>query len=361
MIRVALIGYGYAGRTFHAPLIRATPGLDLIAISSSRPERVHADLPGIPVLKSPEEVCSLPSVDLVVIATPNDTHVPIARAALAAGKHVVLEKPLAPTLEQARELASLAERTQRTLAVFQNRRWDGDFLALSHLLTSGVLGDVSHVESHFDRYRPLVRDRWRERAGIGAGLWFDLGPHLVDQALQLFGLPERVTASLAAQRAGAQSDDWAHVILAYARMRVILHTSVLVAAPSPRFTVHGQRGSWIKYGLDGQERELVAALTREDTGSAHEVEHAVLVDGGAATKAETAIPRGDYGQFYLQLQDALRGGGSNPVPPEQAIPVMAVIETAVRSSAEGMALTLPLTEAEVGRFRPANRSRSSGV
>jgi predicted dehydrogenase len=361
MIRVALIGYGYAGRTFHAPLIRATLGLDLIAISSSRPERVHADLPGMPVLASPEEACSLPAVDLVVIATPNDTHVGIAEIALAAGKHVVIDKPLAPTLEEARELASLAARVKRLLAVFQNRRWDGDFLALSNLLASGVLGAVSHVESHFDRYRPLVRDRWRERAGVASGLWFDLGPHLVDQALQLFGLPERVTASLAAQRPGAQSDDWAHVILEYGRMRVILHASVLVAAPSPRFIVHGQNGSWIKYGFDSQERELVAALTPDSPASAPEVEHAVLVDGAAATSSETSIPRGDYGQFYVQLRDALRGVGRNPVPPEQAVPVMAVIEMAVRSSAEGPALPLPLTEAEVGAFGPRNHPRPGGV
>ena len=171
---------------------------------------------------------------------------------------------LAPTIEEARELALLAQRTNRVLAAFQSRRWDGDFLAVTDLLARGVLGEVSHFESHFNRYRPIVRDRWRERAGVGSGLWYDLGPHLVDQALQLFGLPDRVIGSLAAQRAGAQSDDWAHVILEYSRLRVILHTSVLVAAPLPRFIVHGQAGSWIKHGLDVQERQLVAALTRED-------------------------------------------------------------------------------------------------
>src|SRR6185295_15346831 len=201
MIRVALIGYGYAGRTFHAPLIRATPGLELAAICSSHPERVQADRPDTAVVASLEEACALPSVDLVVIATPNDTHVSMATYALGAGKHVVLEKP--------------AQSSHRVLAVFQNRRWDGDFLAVADLLAGSVLGDVSHFESHFDRYRPLVRPRWRERAGVGSGLWYDLGPHLVDQALQFFGLPDRVAASLAAQRPGAQSDDWAHVILEY--------------------------------------------------------------------------------------------------------------------------------------------------
>jgi predicted dehydrogenase len=340
MVRVALIGYGYAGRTFHAPLIRATPGLDLVAVASSRPERVRADLPGIAVLASPEEACARPSIELVVVATPNDTHVPIASMALRAGKHVVLEKPFAPTLEQARELVSLAKRTDRVLAVFHNRRWDGDFLAVTDLLASGVLGQVSHFESHFDRWRPLVRDRWRERPGVGAGLWYDLGPHLVDQALQLFGLPDRVTGNLAAQRPGAQTDDWAHAILEYGPLRVILHTSVVVAAPPPRFVVHGQAGSWIKHGVDGQERQLVAALTPDDAGSPQH-ERAVMVDGASGVENETPIPRGDYRRFYLQLRDALQGDGRNPVPPEQALAAIAVVEAAIRSSAEGRAVALP--------------------
>jgi predicted dehydrogenase len=351
MIRVALIGYGYVGRTFHVPLIRATPGLELVAIASSRPERVHADLPGIPVVASPEEAVALPSIDLVVIATPNDTHVSIATTALNAGKHVVLEKPLAPTLDEARALASLAKSTQRVLTVFQNRRWDGDFLAITDLLARNALGEVSHFESHFDRYRPLVRDRWRERAGVGSGLWFDLGPHLIDQALRLFGLPDRVTASLAAQRDGAQSDDWAHAILEYPRLRVILHTSVLVAARMPRFIVHGRTGSWIKYGVDAQERLLIAALTPDGAASIDDGERAVLVDAMSGTEKEIAISCGDYRQFYLQVRDALNGAGSNPVPPEQVVPVIAVLEAAIRSSAEGRAITLPLTDAEVLGFK----------
>ena len=371
MIRVALVGYGYAGRTFHAPLIRATPGLELVAVSSRRPERVTVDLPGIIVIPSPLEACAASSVDLVVIATPPDSHAPLAAAALRAGKHVVVEKPMAPTLDEARDLAALATSTQRVLAVFQNRRWDGDFLALADLLSRGVLGDVTHVESHFDRYRPQVRDRWREQPGQGAGLWHDLGPHLVDQALQLFGLPDRVMASLAAQRAGSQVDDWAHVILEYRRLRVILHASVLVAALLPRFVVHGTRGSWIKYGLDAQERQLVAAQTH-DGGSpkgghyvraetAVEAEHAVLTDGASGRQEQMPIRAGDYGQFYVRLRDALGARlsngerapspSSNPVPPEQAVAVMAVVEAAIRSSAAGHACMLPLTEAERLGFR----------
>jgi predicted dehydrogenase len=356
MIRVALIGYGYAGRTFHAPLIRATPGLDLAVVCSSRPERVRADLPDTLVVASTAEVCALSIVELVVVATPNDSHAPIATMALRAGKHVVVDKPFTLTVDEARQLSSLAQQAGRLLAVFQSRRWDGDFLALAGLIAGGVLGEISHFESHFDRYRPAVRDRWRERDGPGSGLWHDLGPHLADQALQLFGLPQRILASFARQRAGAQSDDWAHVVLEYPRLRVILHASVLVAAPVTRFIVHGQDGTWIKYGLDPQERRLVAALTPDESGSAGVAEYAEAIEGVSGTKRETPIPRGDYGQFYVNIVEALRGTGDNPVPPTQVLPVVAVIETAIGSAAEGRALSLPLSDAETRAFGHPSRA-----
>jgi predicted dehydrogenase/predicted N-acetyltransferase YhbS len=347
MIRVALIGYGYAGRTFHAPLLRATPGLELAVVCSSRPERVRTDLPDVAIVPSPEQVCVASSVELVVIATPNDTHAPIAAMALRAGKHVVVDKPFTVTLDEARQLTTLARSSGCVLSVFHSRRWDGDFLAIRDLLASGVLGAISHFESHFDRFRPVVRDRWRERSGPGSGLWYDLGPHLVDQTLQLFGLPERVIASFAAQRTAAQSDDWAHVVLEYPRLRAVLHASVLVAAPTPRFIVHGQTASWIKVGVDAQERQLVAALTPGDARSPGPREHAELIEGANGAKRETPIPRGDYRQFYLRLVDAIRGDGANPVAPEQALRVVAVVETALRAAAEGRALPPPLSDGEV--------------
>ncbi|MBW8861559.1 MAG: Gfo/Idh/MocA family oxidoreductase, partial [Acidobacteria bacterium] len=229
-IRVALIGYGRAGQTFHTPLIRSTPGLDLAVVVSSRPARVHADLPQVIVTATPAAVWTDTSVDMVVIATPTATHGELAAAALEAGKHVVVDKPLAPSLDAARRLGALALRTQRVLATFQNRRWDGDFLALEAIVRSGALGEITHVESHFDRFRPAVRDRWRERPGPGSGVWNDLGPHLADQALRLFGLPDSVSGSLAAHRPGARTDDWAHVVLGYGRRAVLLHASMLAAA-----------------------------------------------------------------------------------------------------------------------------------
>jgi predicted dehydrogenase len=344
VIRVALIGYGRAGRTFHTPLIRSTPGFDLAIVVSSRPAEVHADLPQAAVIAAPADVWTDTSVDLVVIATPTATHGELAAAALDAGKHVVVDKPLATSLDAARRLGAMALRQRLVLATFHNRRWDGDFLAIEEIVRSGALGDVTHVESHFDRYRPLVRDRWRERPGPGSGVWNDLGPHLADQALRLFGLPESISGSLAAHRAGAHTDDWAHVVLGYGGRAVILHASMLAAA-GPRFVVHGSRGTWVKVGIDPQEFELSAAIGA-DLGGAAPVESATLVDGTTRVETSTPIPRGDYRRFYTALRDAIRGEGSNPVPPAEAIAATAVVETAARSAAEGRVLPLPLTAEE---------------
>jgi len=213
---------------------------------------------------------------------------------------------------------------------------------------SGALGDVTHFESHFDRYRPLVRDRWRERPGPGSGVWNDLGPHLADQALQLFGLPDSIGGSLAAHRAGAHTDDWAHVVLRYGRRAVLLHASMLAAA-GPRFIVHGSRGTWLKVGIDPQEFELSAAMGVA-LGGAAPVESATFVEGTSRVETVTPIPRGDYRRFYTALRDAIRGEGTNPVPPAQAIAATAVVETAARSAEEGRVLPLPLTAEERAAF-----------
>lgn len=196
-IRVGLIGYGYASKTFHAPLIAGTPGLELAVISSSDETKVKADWPTVTVVSEPKHLFNDPNIDLIVIPTPNDTHFPLAKAALEAGKHVVVDKPFTVTLSQARELDALAKSLGRVLSVFHNRRWDSDFLTLKGLLAEGVLGEVAYFESHFDRFRPQVRDRWREQGGPGSGIWYDLAPHLLDQAITLFGLPVSMTVDLA--------------------------------------------------------------------------------------------------------------------------------------------------------------------
>src|SRR5580658_3647818 len=214
-IRVGLIGYGFAGKTFHAPLIQSVPDLELTVIGSGKREVLQASFPGITVC-SAAEVPTHPDVDLVVIASPNESHYPLAAAALRAEKDVVIDKPFTVTLAEARSLAEMAKQHNRLLSVFHNRRWDSEILATQAILQTGVLGEVSHYESHLDRFRPVVRQRWREEPGPGAGLWFDLGPHLIDQALHLFGLPHSVNANFGILRPGGQTDDWAHVQLNYA-------------------------------------------------------------------------------------------------------------------------------------------------
>jgi predicted dehydrogenase len=341
-IRVGLIGYGYASKTFHAPLIVGTPGMELAAVSSSDESKVHADWPTMPVVSDPHHLFNDPSIDLIVVPTPNDTHFPLAKAALEAGKHVVVDKPFTVTLSQARELDALAKSRGQLLSVFHNRRWDSDFLTLKALLAEGTLGEVAYFESHFDRFRPQVRNRWREQAGVGSGIWYDLGPHLLDQAITLFGLPVSLTVDLAQLRPGAQATDYFHAVLAYPQRRVVLHCSLLAAAESARYIVHGTRGSYIKYGLDPQEDRLKAGerLPQEDWG--YDMRDGVLTQAVGEVMAEQTLLTvpGNYPAYYAAIRDALTGHGENPVPAAQAIQVMELIELGIESAKKRATLNL---------------------
>jgi len=344
-VRVALIGYGYAGKTFHAPLIRSVPGLELVVVVSRDASKVNADMSGVDVVATPHDVMTNPDIDLVVIASPNDTHAPLARAALQAGKHVVVDKPFAIDLSQARELAALAAEQDRVLSVFQNRRWDSDFLGVCQTMADGLLGEVRHFESHIDRYRPEVRARWREQQGPGSGIWYDLGPHLIDQVLLLFGAPERVMASLAVLRDGGEVADWAHVVLEYGARRVILHASMLVAGGSPRFTLHGTRASLVKMRADRQEAQLLSGMQPGSESWGDDPDELLLYDAkGDVTRLP--VSAGDQRRYYAALRDAVTGYGGNPVTPLQAVTVMAVLEAAIESAASGRAVDLVLSKEE---------------
>ena len=348
-IRAALLGYGYAGKTFHAPLIAATPGWELACVASRRPGAVQADLPGLRVVADPLQAIADAGIDVVVVATPNAQHAPLAEAALRADRHVVVDKPFTLDLAQARRLRAVARDTGRIVSVFHNRRWDGDFLGVRALIEAGRLGEVVHFESRFDRYRPQVRDRWRERAEAGGGIWFDLGPHLVDQALQLFGLPLEVSADIAALRPGAQADDWAHVVLRYARTRVVLHASMLVAGGSARFSVHGTAGSVAKAGLDRQEAQLLAGMRPGAPGWGMDDEPLQLFAGDGSVQA-VATPAGDQRAYYAGLRDAIRHGASPPVTDAQALAVMAVLEAGVESARTHRSVALALDDEERHAF-----------
>ena len=339
-LRVGLIGYGYAGKTFHAPLIAAVPDLALVAVASSDAAKVHADWPGVAVHATPADLIARDDIDLVVIATPNDTHHPLTRAALLAGRHVVVDKPFTVALDDARELVALAKDRGRVLSVFHNRRWDGDFLTLKRLLADGALGRVVEMTSRHDRFRPEVRQRWRESAGPGAGLWFDLGPHLVDQALQLFGHPLAITLERDLLRDGALADDWFACHLRYDRLHVHLTAGMLVAASAPRFALHGTAGSFVKDGLDAQEDALKAGVRPTwppqpgwgiDPGRAARVTRA---SDGSAVSEEVTMQPGAHQAYFARVAAAIRGVAPNPVPPEEALAVMALIELGIRSAAE---------------------------
>ncbi|AKC80816.1 oxidoreductase [Xanthomonas arboricola] len=335
---LAVVGYGYVGRTFHAPLIAGTAGLALHSVVSSKPQQVQADFPDVAVLADLETALADPALDAVVLATPNQTHAPFALQALAAGKHVLVDKPFALDAAQAREVVAAAAAAGRIVSVFQNRRWDADFLTVRRLIDEGQLGEVVEFHSHFDRFRPQVRDRWRESDIPGAGLWYDLGPHLLDQALQLFGTPQAIGADLQRQRNQARSDDYFHVTLRYPRLRVILHAGSLVADSGLRFAVHGTRGSYLKHGLDTQEDQLRAGRRPGTAGWGVDPLPGTLTrvdDEGRVHTHQPDTTPGDYRQCYAAFRDALAGAGPAPVSTADAVQVMELLELAQRSAASG--------------------------
>ncbi len=333
-LQVALVGYGYVGKTFHAPLIAATPGFALRTVVSSDPAKVAADFPEVQVVADLEMALADPAIDLVVIATPNALHAPQAIAALKAGKHVVVDKPFALDLAEARAMADAAKAAGKLLTVFHNRRWDSDFLTVRRLIADGTLGQVVQYESHFDRFRPQVRDRWRERAGPGAGAWMDLGPHLLDQALVLFGEPLALSADIGIQRDGADADDYFHVVLRYPVLRVILHGSLLTAASDLRLAVHGTGASYVKHGLDPQEAQLKAGMTPGAPGWGRDSRHGVLttVEDDIQVHAEARPEVLGYRAFYAGVREAILHGAPSPVPVDEALRVMALLELARQAS-----------------------------
>lgn len=349
-LRVALVGYGGAGRIFHAPLISGVPGLELACIVTRQHEAVARDWPQTACVPTAAEALSDATIDLVVIATPNDSHFELARSALLAGKHVVVDKPCTVTLAETEALLDLARAQGRVLTAFQNRRFDSDFLALKQVIQSGELGRLVQVESHFDRYRPVVPVRWREQNLPGAGLWFDLGPHLVDQALVLFGMPDALSLDLACVRDGAQVNDWFHAVLRYdsqhAGLRVILHASTLVAELGPRWTAHGTTGSFTKFGMDGQEDALKLGQrpqfnAMQDWGvDARPGEVLSLktlpgLETPVTVRCAAAQPQGNYLAYYSQLRDHLWGLlPEPPVTPQQVHDVMHLLTLGEQSARE---------------------------
>ncbi|MGV9942029.1 Gfo/Idh/MocA family protein [Streptomyces sp. NPDC003401] len=350
-LRVGLVGYGLAGSVFHAPLIAATEGLVLDTVVTSNPERqeqARAEFPDVRLAGTPDELFARSGdLDLIVVASPNRTHVPLARTALEADLAVVVDKPVADTAAEARELAALAEKHGLFLSVFQNRRWDNDFLTLRALLAEGALGDVWRFESRFERWRPRPKGGWRESgdpAEIG-GLLYDLGSHVVDQALVLFGPVTQVYAEVVVRRAGAETDDDTFLALTHANgVRSHLYASATTAQLGPRFRVLGSKAGYVKYGLDPQEAALREG-GRPSTGWGEEPEElwgrigsgeSPQTGGGGAVRT---LP-GDYPAYYAAVAKALTDGGPNPVTAAEAATALDVLEAARRSARDGVAVSL---------------------
>jgi len=336
-LQVGLVGFGLGGRAFHAPILNAVPGLELAAIVERSTNIAGALYPKARIVRSLDELLAIDSIELVVITTPNPTHFDLARRCLNAGRHVVVDKPFTPSYAEADELVRLAQECGRIITVYQNRRWDGDFQTIRQLVQTGSLGRLVLFESHLERWRPLLKPgAWRERPEPGSGLWFDLGPHLLDQAFVLFGKPEAISAELRRERDHAVVDDAFDAILHYRRLRVLLRANLLTCMPGPRFRLHGTNGSFIKYGPDPQEDALKRGETpsQPNWGQDPPENYGDLCVEDAGNITQTRVPTlvGDYRGYYENVRDAIQSGAPLDVTPEHALNIMRALELGMASS-----------------------------
>jgi len=336
-INVGLIGYGYSGSIFHAPVIRSVEGLKIKKVVSSQPKKVQGDLPDVEVIAEVGELLSDPEIDLVVITAPNSLHYSLTKQSLRTGKHVVVEKPFVIHSKEAKELMSLAKERNLLLSVYQNRRWDNDYLTVKKCIEDNLLGEIVTYEAHFDRYIPKVTKKWREQKLEGSGVLYDLGPHLIDQAIQLFGLPRTIWADVGVQRPGAIIDDYFHIVLNYeGPLRVILHSGSMVCQPGPRFLVHGTEGSFIKYGKDPQATLLEQGQNPQNANWGEDPPdlygELITYRENQTIKTKMKTIPGNYRRFYSAMYEAITRGTAVPVDPADAMNVIKVIEKAQESN-----------------------------
>ena len=351
-IETVVIGFGLAGRVFHAPFVSAVPGLRLNSIVQRSGDQAAKAYPETRILRSVEEALADPTVKLIIVATPNETHFTLARQALQAGKHVVIDKPFAATSDEARQLTSLAAASSLVLAPFHNRRWDGDFLTVKKLLAEQAVGRLVTFESHFDRFRPLPREgTWKESSNPANGLLMDLGPHLVDQALALFGPPAAITASVRRDRDQTDIEDAFDITLDYPRLTVYCRSSMIACDNSARFLLHGTHGSFRKFGLDPQEPALVGGAKVPPVGTGNwllenKSAWGTLTvapdpaDPGTLVRSTIETEPGDYRGYYASVRDAINGVAPLPVSTEDGYRVTRLLEMARESSTAGK--TLPV-------------------
>ncbi len=337
-INVGVIGYGFAGKVFHAPLLDALEEFNLVKIVSSRIQQIKLDLPNVKVVASAEDLWEDDSIELVVVATPNTTHFNIAKAGLTAGKHMVVDKPFVSNSLEGKILISLAEQKKRCLSVYHNRRFDNDFLTIKESFDKGEFGKINTYIAHYDRFRPKLKGGWKEEDLPGSGVLFDLGAHLIDQALQLFGMPKTIFADLGLQRENSKVIDFAHLVLNYDEVKVILHVGSIVANPGPHFQIHGDIGSFVKYGMDSQEASLIAGNRPGDPGWGEDSEkfYGILTryQNGQLLSEKVKTRTGCYESFYQKMAKAITENGALPVMAIDAVNVIKVIEYAMQSNEE---------------------------
>jgi len=347
MINVGLIGFGLAGRSFHAPVISAVPGLRLAAILRRTGSEAATAYPDARIVRSLDELLAIPDIRLIVIATPNETHAPFARASLVAGRDVVVDKPFATSYEEAADLVQFAQKSGRFLTVYQNRRYDGDFQAIRKLVADGTLGRIVHFETNYDRFRPNLKpNAWREQQVPGAGILFDIGPHLIDHAMVLFVLPEAVTADIRVERESGLADDAFDIMFYYPNsMRAVLSSSILAATQRPRFLLFGTKGAFLKQTFDPQEMNLRRGQIPKDAPWGAEPEEnwglLTLSDGTNITQRRIPSATGDYRDYYANVRDVLLGEAEPAVTLPHALNVMRALELSRESNARHCTIPWP--------------------
>ncbi|GAB1358966.1 Gfo/Idh/MocA family oxidoreductase [Porphyromonadaceae bacterium] len=334
-----LASFGMSGSVFHAPFIDLHDGFVLHSIVERSSDKAKAIYPDVNTIRSYDELLSIPEIELVVVNTPDVTHYEFARKALLAGKHVVVEKPFVFTVTEGEELVALAEEKGLMCAVYQNRRWDSDFLTVKKIIESNRLGRIVEFHSAFQRFRKVIQtDTWKEKSDKRVGLTYNLGSHLIDQAIQLFGLPTAVFADIDILRDGSEVDDYFFIHLFYPQLKVTLRSGFLIMKETPRFYVHGTSGSFVKYGFDPQEALLKAGVKPNLVGWGMEEsvdwgEIQTEADGIGVSK-KIVSERGSYRAFYDEIYTALRSGGEPSTSAKNVLPVIRIIEAAFQSCEE---------------------------
>lgn len=344
-IRTGIASYGMSGSVFHAPFIANHPGFELYAIVQRSSDSALERYPSVKIMRSYNELLADKTIQLVVVNTPDVTHYEFTKQALQAGKHVIVEKPFVFTVSEGEELIALAKKYERMLCVYQNRRWDGDFMTVKQVINSGVLGRVVEFQSAYQRYRNQIQPgTWKEKADQRVGLTYNLGSHMIDQAVNLFGVPQAVYADIDKLREGTEVDDYYHILLHYPHVKVNLRASYLIREETPRYYIHGTKGSFIKYGLDPQEEALKIGLspTTPRWGMDEEATYGLLSTdlNGLHFRGKIETIPGNYMGFYEDIYQSFKKGCKPQTEASAVLPVIRIIEAAFESSEKKQAVVL---------------------